>query len=422
MLKLNFFTQVEQIFYILWPLRISFDFLTRYRSAVEELATNKNGPFTKHMLVLRCFIRFRVCTLLFAFFFDQSLDTKQRLALFDYIHFLQLPLEMKLMFGIMIFWTEHLFKKFYLFKSARFLCDSIMFPVIFDRNGKYFLLSKFEKEAKLDKIISTTKKYLYNFQFTSTLLSFWYASHILTLFKVAKESLDPPETTFNFCVLITALFCYICDQLNSLTLLGTFQLTCIHLLLSSFIIFTRLNVLNERFTIMAYLDVHFHRLSRAHVLTLVHICKCNEIYSNFIFMVVVVGIPCNTYFLVALFTKHLSTTTVIFFLAVLSSQLSSIFGFHYLLTKYTAKLHAHWRPLLRWYVHRSGYSRSTGFYHYLPLYDQLKANFKIETFLVKSKKRYGITYGSLTLVSISSFAKNCIHYCRFLIFSFKFLK
>lgn len=391
----------QHLFFIFWPVRINFDFFLHYRSAIKEITFNKNGSFKKQLQILSLFTKIRISQQLFAFFFDRYLNIEQRIALFDYIYFLRLPVEIKLIFAMLLIMCEFILRKFYQFKGALFLCDFIVFPVIFNKNTKYLLIPKSQKDVKLQRIFTITKLYLYVFQLIVTSFVLWYAIQEFTLYWAAKTFLDSSKMTYNVVLLILAHLSYTLDIINSFILSGALHLVSSYLLLLTLIFFTRLNVLNERFSLMSYLNRNFFGLSKAHVLTLVHVCFLNSTYKRVLFALIGIGTPTNTYFLVALFTKKLSTTTVLFFNAIFISQVLAIFCFHLFLALYSAKLHAHWRPLLRWYVRKSCAPNRPLF----SLYDQLQVSRKLETFLVRSKKQYGITYGSVYLISISSFAK-----------------
>lgn len=405
----NIFTQFGHLYHLLWPLNINLNFFLHYRAAVEELAINKDGPFRKQVQVLSLLIRFRAIQQLFLYFFEPDLGTEQRLAFFDYINFLQLPGEVRLIFAMLVAMSEYLFRQFYFFADGRFLCDKILFPVMYGSGSifEYLLLPPGRRKvAVIGRALNMTKLYIYGNQLTSQCVTLWFALQLLTLYREAGKFLDCcSQSTFSTIFLLSsAHLSYTLDIAICLVLNNALQLVCVHVLLTTLVFFTRLNVLNERFSSMAYLSGNFNRLSKEHTLTLVHICQTNVLYRRVTLSIVLVFTPTNAYFLATLaLTRHLSTDTLIFFSAIFIGQLGGIFGFHSILTQYSAKLHAHWRPLLRWYVRKGRKTHS--FNRFTSVKDQLKVHLKIETFLVKQARQYGVSYGSVALVSIGSFAK-----------------
>lgn len=404
MYNLKLSSNFKHFLHILWPVRVNFKIFLYYRAAVEEITDINNGLLTKYIKIMCFLVRVRVSQLLFLYLFENDLIIEQKIALFDYIFFLQLPNEIKLIFSVIVIMCEYVFRKVYFFEGSKFLCDFILFPVIFDKKNKYLLLPKSQINIVISKILNILKLYLYVFQVIVTSFIFWYFFQEFTLYRAAKTFLDSSQMTYNICILVCAHLNFSLDLLITFSLCGVLHLVSAYLLVVTLIFFTRLNVLNERFTQMAYLNYHYTRLSRDHVHTLVHIVRANDLIKRVIFAMILVDTPTNTYFLVALFTKELSTITVIFFYAIFTSQVFAIFCFHALFARYSVKLHAHWRPLLRWYVCKS---RTKSKNQLSSLYSQMKVSRKLETFLVKSSGMYGIWYGNVSLVTLKTFAKVC---------------
>lgn len=153
--------------------------------------------------------------------------------------------------------------------------------------------------------------YLKSNQLICTCILVWFLSLGVILYQNNCLSLDPSQTTYNILVFICANLNYALDMLLCLTIIGTFQLTSTHLLLVILIFFTRLNVLNERFLSMKYLNRNFFSLSKIFVETLVHVCRTNALHSCVILAVIGTFTPINAYFLVTLLTKQLSLITKI---------------------------------------------------------------------------------------------------------------
>ncbi|KAH9401871.1 hypothetical protein TYRP_017286 [Tyrophagus putrescentiae] len=137
---------------------------------------------------------------------------------------------------------------------------------------------------------------------------------------------------------------------------------------------------------------------RLHTATLVTITRVNVICGRVMLAVMVVFPPANAFITMSLTLGKLQPQVVPLFAVWLVGQLGGQFAVHWISAQYTVHLHSHTRRLLSL---GCGGGRALGKHC---LISRLKHAHYIAKYLVV--RRYGITYGCISLISINSFGKH----------------
>ncbi len=194
---------------------------------------------------------------------------------------------------------------------------------------------------------------------------------------------------------------------------------------------------NKNFKINPIILSSFYRL---HTATLSTVITANIVCGQVLLAAVIVFPPANAYMTMSLCLGKFKSHVAPVFTVWLFGQLAGQFAIHWVSTLYTVHLHSHTKRL---------FSLGCTIDKKQSLISQLKHAHYIAKFMVV--KRYGITYGSISLISMSSYGKvgkllffqkgksrvvcfvlflnaffyflqNFIAYCRLIIFSFKLLR
>ncbi len=190
------------------------------------------------------------------------------------------------------------------------------------------------------------------------------------------------------------------DYFAILVFIHACDLSVVVYLIFTMATFTRLKVINrflnytknnKNFKINSIILNSFYRL---HTATLSTVITANVICGQLLLVAVIVFTPANAYMTMSLVLGKFETHFVPIFTVWLVGQLAGQFAIYWVSTLYTVYLHSHTKKL---------FSFGCTIDKKQSLISQLKHSHYIAKFMVV--KRYGITYGSISLISMSSFGK-----------------
>lgn len=206
------------------------------------------------------------------------------------------------------------------------------------------------------------------------------------------------------------------DYIVSLTFAHTCLLDSVHYLSVTGILFVQMDQVNALLgsyvaqSKFRYFD--FLLFTFLHSRTLQQMLWVSEVQGKIMLILVVVHTPINAFLLMSLITGRIGLNAYPIAIPMMGGQLMALLLFHYVTTRYSHKIHAHSKPLIALYV-RHGTRGQRG------CRMQYRMSEYIERF--HCTNRYGITYGGVALISLSSFGKNIVLYARFIIFSYKLI-
>lgn len=226
-----------------------------------------------------------------------------------------------------------------------------------------------------------------------------------------KNTLILNSNFFNLTIL-TGFFRAVISQINLLNGYVAIQLF-LHaggLGTTIFLIFTlatffRLKVINgllyatkpyKKHTIKYSNLINFYRL---HTSTLVTIFSANVICGRVMLAIAVILPPANAFISMSLAMGKFDLHMVPFMGALVAGQLFGQFAIHWLSAQYTVYLHSHSKRLFTLNVKRACAKQN------VILLENLKTAHYIAKFMVVN--RYGITYGTIALISMNTFGKVC---------------
>lgn len=198
----------------------------------------------------------------------------------------------------------------------------------------------------------------------------------------------------NFLFFLTMQMNILLDYVNILVYANISLIYSCNLIAISMLVFTRFRQINKQFLSFAsFLHFKFCQFSKIHTNTVKDVWRIDKVYGRVMFFLIINLTPVCAYISMTVFMGKISFSLLPFSSALFLGMFIVIFGLHFLTSQYSVAIHSHSKPLRHLNVNTK----------YRSPRDAIKVNHYIAKF--SSKKRYGITYLNMGLISYSSFAK-----------------